>query len=246
MIRFGSLLLFLCFLLSCKKETPVVEYLPEPKMPAIPFYHFENSDATLQATHYCTLVDSGVVGTLTYIQGIAMADLRTITGQPTSPKSIVAEGASLKASKGIFATDPGNSQGLDFGSIVEWSVTGRNTIPDFTEQIQDRVPEIGDVNVEDSISTNEVLKLIIDFQNPYTRIGTPDSINYRIVGKKSVLQKKGTTADTAVFEVSDLQLLGSGKAYLQVEAFRWHEREYSGYEVTFVNKGVFTKAIWVY
>lgn len=228
-------------------DEPPQDQLPDPKAPEIPFRISQSADATFQATYYSTRVDSGIIGRITFFQGIGFAAFLTENGSLTSPKKIKLEGTELGVSKGIYTNAPGKSQqGIDFGSSVLWEVEGRGNIPDFDEEIMSPVPEIGNINIRDSVNSNKPLKLVIDTESPYTSLGQPDSVNYLLVGKRKSLARKTASLDTVSFTPEEVYSLGLGNAYIQAEAFRYQTRDYSGYEVRFINKGVFNKKVWIH
>ncbi len=241
-----KIFLFFSILLSCKKEGEnPLNLPPDPEKPSIPFREIKTADATLQATYISSIYDSGFIGNITYIQGIAFAQFKSKTGQAAVPKSVKAEAQALELENGIFQSTPVISQGLDFGSITEWEVIGQGDIPDFTENWNAKVPEIGDVNLKDTIEVSEDLWLGIDFDNGFTSLGAVDSIGYLIVGNSGELRQASASTDSLLFPSEDLKALGKGRAWIQVEAFRMEPRDFSGYKVLLVNKGVLTKAVWV-
>ncbi|MDZ7847462.1 MAG: hypothetical protein U5L96_12195 [Owenweeksia sp.] len=141
----------------------------------MPFREFKGVDATLQATYFSTRVDSGLIGLITYFQGIAFAAFRAADGSLTSPGNIHAEGIQLNPKAGVYTNQPVTNQGIDFGSSVAWDIMGRNSIPDIDEDLAGAVPEIGDLSTGDSASVDSVRKLSIDLQSPYTKLGQIDS-----------------------------------------------------------------------
>ena len=100
--------------------------------------------------------------------------------------------------------------------------------------------------MKDSLSSQVAFNMIIDLNNPFTNLGQLDSISYLIRGKSGSLIKKMGTLDSAGFSVEELKSLGKGKAYIQVEVYRFEIKTYSGFKVAYVNKGVLNKPIWVY
>lgn len=245
--RLIACIISLILLWSCKKDegdTPPT--LPDPNAPGIKLTTIKGTNSTLQATYFSTIVDSGFIGKITYIQGWAHAYFRSSNGATLKPAMVSAEGTRLTEKLGKYASSPGNTQGIDYGSAVIWQVQQTPLSPAINETLPYKVPEIGDVNLKDSLKATTPCKLIIDNTNPFTNLGSLDSISYLIRGKRGSLLKKMNTLDTAVFTVDELRQLGTGKAYIQAEAYRYEIKNYNGYKVAYINKGVLNKVVWIY
>lgn len=234
-------------LLSCGKDDPTpTPPAPQAKAPPLPFFQYESVRATLQATYRSKRVDSGMIGRITVFQGLGHAVFRDASGNLMAPSKIRLEGRQLSASQGIYRFLPqGSASGLDFGSEAEWEVTGQGNLPDFSESIAGGVPEIGRLNLEDTLYLDSIPILGIDLSSPYTRLGAIDSVIYRVAGPRNNLIFKTDDLNPVSLSLAQLQSLGRGQAYLQAEAFRLQDENYAGYPVRFVVKAVFDTGIWI-
>ena len=250
MPNLNKIIILICGLLAvaaCREPDdgpppPVVD----PAAPSIKLTTIAGTNSTLQATYFSTIVDSGFIGKITYIQGWGHAYFKSSNGAIIKPQWVATEGTQLNEKLGKYSSSPGNTQGIDFGSSVIWDVSETVLNPAIKEVLPYKVPEIGDVNVKDSLSSQVAFNMIIDLNNPFTNLGQLDSISYLIRGKSGSLIKKMGTLDSAGFSVEELKSLGKGKAYIQVEVYRFEIKTYSGFKVAYVNKGVLNKPIWVY
>lgn len=240
------LVLLVLLAISCKDNPAPTAPIPDPKKPEIEFTRVKSANATLQATYFSTIEDSGLIGKITYIQGLAYAEFRNPAGQNANPKKIVVEGTTLTREGLYYKSDPGTTQGIDFGSSVSWHITGNDPVPDIDEDIMHKVPEIGNVSFKDSLDASKDLNLSIDINNPFTNLGSIDSVKFRIVGKKTTLSAASNSVDSIYFSSDKLIELGMGKAYIYAEAFYLEKKSYNGYNVAFINKGVLIKPIWIY
>ena len=221
--------------------------MPDPNEPPIKITMLPGCNASLQATYLSHVVDSGLIGNITFTQGWGKAIFHNASYQLQNPSSVSAEGITLKYNKGAYSNNPGSGPGIDFGSQIIWQVKGRQDIPDFNYTVNFKVPEIGNLNVGDSLNSGNDLALIIDSSNPFTSLGPLDSITYLLVGKKASFKIALGKLDTAHFASADLKKLGIGWAHIQAEAFRAEVRTFeASYKVGFVNKGVINRKVWVY
>ncbi len=248
-MRLIPILVSLAFLLlvSCKKEKE--EEVPQPKAerPSLPLTNVAGTKATLQATYFSTLQDSGALGIITHFAGYGKALLHNLSDNQIATIRVKAELVPLFYKGNHFSNNPGSSQGIDFGSEIIWEIDGTGNVPDFTKVLQDAVPEIGDINVGDSINRSEDLALIIDQSHPLTNMrGSIDSVNYQLIGPKSSLRINTLWGDTVRLNPTQLQQLGKGQMYIQAEAYRQQMESFSGYTVAFVNKGVLLREVWLY
>ncbi len=241
------LLLLIALFTGCKKpDGDPGPSLPDPSAPSIKLTTIGGTNSTLQATYLSTIVDSGFIGRITYIQGLGHAYLKSSNGAVIKPDWVATEGVQLREKQGKYSSSPGATQGIDFGSSVIWQVSKTILNPEINEVLPYKVPEIGDVNVKDSLRSSSTFKMIIDLDNPFTSLGKLDSISYLIRGKENSLIKKTDKLDSVDFSVAELKSLGKGKAYIQVEAYRFEIKTYSGFKVAFINKGVLNKPVWIY
>ncbi len=245
--RFIQVVLLVIALSGCKEPDDG----PEPTIadvaaPSIKLTTIAGTNSTLQATYFSTIVDSGFIGKITYIQGWGHAHFKSSNGAIIKPQWVATEGTQLNQKLGKYSSSPGNTQGIDFGSSVIWDVSETVLNPAIKEVLPYKVPEIGDVNVKDSLKSSAPFDMMIDLNNPFTNLGQLDSISYLIRGKETSLIKKMNVLAPAAFTVAELKSLGKGKAYIQVEVYRYEIKTYSGFKVAFINKGVLNKPIWVY
>lgn len=242
---FTSLIVLL--LLSCedKKDTKP-EPLPDPDAPAYIFTRLKNANATLQATYLSWPADSGFIGTITFIQGLADATFESTLGVPIKPAEVRAEGERLIESQYVYRNKPGRDQGIDFGNDIIWQASAVSNMPAINEQLNYKVPEIGELTVDDSLNTAEILSLGIDLNHPFTNIGDVDSVNFFLFGKAAKLSYRTASTNSVEISSEEINSLGKGKAYLMVEAFRFETRTYQGYKVGYVNKGAFYKPVYIY
>lgn len=241
------LLLTLCFVItSCKDEKPEI-IVPDPEAPTLDFTFIKTADATLQATYIGTINKEHLVGTYTTFEGIAHAKFLNSAGAKVSPGSIICEGYTLQETDGLLQTKSENEQGIDFGSTTSWQVSGKGDIPGFTKEVLHKVPEIGDINIQDSINIKDSVWIKINHASAFTNLGNIDSVNYRLVGKLGELQYNlSTPKDSVGISSAQLNSLGSGKIYIQVEVYRLEIENQQGYKVAYVNKGMFYKSVWLF
>ena len=153
----------------------------------------------------------------------------------------------MKRDVDTYYSSTQNEFGIDFGSTISWNVTGKGDIPDFSMNVDKKVPEIGDLNVQDSINTTDSLWLKIDTDNPFTFITQVDSVRLSVIGKLGNFSYSGTSTNDSVLIIpAVLKTLGLGKAYLKAEVVSYHKKSYQGYPVAFVNKGMFYKPVWLH
>lgn len=231
---------------SCKEDEKPAPEPPPVQAPSIHLSKIPGVQSTMQATYYSQRVDSGFIGFITYIQGWATSYYKSTNGATLIPQKVESEGVSLKANKGIFSYNPGNTQGIDYGSAVIWEVSATLHNPYILEEIQQKVPEIGDLNVMDSIPLHENLEVAIDMDNPFTALGSIDSVNYLIKSNYGRVIKREGGNTPVIFTPTDLMQIRKGEAYIQVEAFSIIYKTYGSYKVAYVNKGVFNKQVWFY
>lgn len=247
MMRTKILLLPIILLLfACEKDnTKMISTKSEINEPEIPVSEFKDADATLQATYYSCLRDSNLIGTITDFKGYGKAVFRNQSRQLDHPRRVRVEGTNLADDNGRFTNYPGKTPGIDFGSKVKWEITGLGSrIPTFHDDVMYKVPEIGDVNVKDSIFLEKELVMHIDDENPFTNLGNRiDSLKFTIYGPNTVISKKMPGNDAVLFKTSEVNGLGEGTGYIQVEAYSVDFKDYDGYRVAFVNKGVFHKKV---
>ncbi len=232
---------------ACRKPDDGPEpVIPDPTAPPISLTTIPGTNSTLQATYLSTIADSGFIGKITYIQGWGHAQFKSSNGAVIKPAWVATEGTQLIERFGKYVSSPGNTQGIDFGSSIIWDVSETNLSPEIKEVLAYKVPEIGDVNVKDSLNSFFPFEMEIDLANPFTNLGPVDSVFYLIRGKQNSLLKKLGQVDAVMLSPAELQSLGKGKAYIQIEVYRYEIKTYSGFRVAYVNKGVLNKPIWVY
>lgn len=241
------ILVLACLLFgACKEEKkPEPDFSP-PSAPGIKITTIRGTQATLQSVYFSTIQDSGFIGKITYIQGWGKALVKSTNGATLKPPLVATEGIKLTQKLGVFSNSPAGTQGIDFGNDVIWEVTQTNLNPQINEVLPYKVPEIGDLNVKDTLGLDQPLNLIIDSSNPFTNLGSVDSIFYSIRGRNGSISKKMGTLDSALFSIEELTSLGIGGAYIQAEAYRYEIKNYNGYKVAFINKGVLNKLVWLF
>ena len=245
LIHFAFVLLLIA---SCKDEKPdPLPVLPDPEAPEVNIPHIAGSRAVLQASYIGTLKQEPQIGSYTFYEGVAHARFQNDQLNPASVKQVICEGHLLEREMDIYYGSTNNAYGIDFGSTVIWEVKGSSDIPDFTYEVDYKVPEIGDLNVRDSINTLDSLWLRIDTQNPFTILGKVDSVNFSVIGKQAVVNLSVIDPkDSVVISPGQLTQCGKGMAYLKAEAIYIQKKSYQGYPVAFVNKGMFYKPVWLY
>jgi len=243
----ASALLAVLLFLSCKKEekgTPLL--LADPAIPALEFTNVPGVEATLEAA-YVSSIKREPLGSYTFFEGIARAEFNNNLGQPASAKEVICEGYVLERDLNIYRSATPHDYGLDFGSSVSWEVTGQGSVPAFDEEIQHKVPEIGDINIGDSLNSRDTVWLKIDLDSPFTILGTVDSVQFSITGNASSYNFAVLSpADSVAISPKQLQGCGSGKCYIKAEAIHITKKSYQGYTVAFINKGMFYKPVWLY
>lgn len=240
------LLPLLLLLFACEKEPATTATIPnEVEQPGIPLTEYLNTNATLQATYHSSIADSNLLGKVTVFKGYGKAVFRNGNHQIKLPRRVAVEGTVLTSEKGYYTNYPGKSTGIDFGSSVNWEITGRGSeIPSFNNEVMYKVPEIGDVSVEDSIQLENELVMNIAMKSPFTDLGSGiDSVKYAIYGPNGVIRHKMPGLDAVLFTTSEINSLGSGSGYIEVEAYSVEVKDYNGYRVAFINKGVFHKKV---
>ena len=240
------LCVFVLLVCSCKEEKPSPP-LPDPAAPTIEFTRIKTADATLQASYISTTIKEHQVGTYTTFQGVAHARFYDSYGRVSLPKSIVCEGYTLIENNGMYSSNIEDPQGIDFGSTTNWQITGNSDIPSFNKEVSNKVPEIGDINIRDSINSRDSSWLKINLQSAFTFLGNIDSVNFVISGKQSQLHYNISSPNDSIgLSPKDLKSLGTGKVYVKVEAYRIEVEKQQGYNVAFINKGMFYKSLWLY
>jgi len=216
--------------------------------PPIPVADYPFVDATLQATYQSTLEDQGLLGEVTLYQGLANASFRSEAGNLEQVEEVSTEGQALNVEDGKYVYNPGNDSGIDYGSTVSWNIMGEGRIPDITHALNQKVPEIGNISLEDSIELRQDLRLTIDNDSPFTELGKVDSLRMMIVGQKGSIEIRQSFKEPLIFTSSDdLSVLGKGPAYIQISAFSVNTVTFENdYRIAFVNKGVFTREVNFY
>lgn len=241
------LLCAMLVLKSCKDDEKPKAPIAEVPAPGIRFSKVPGVNANMQACYYSELVDSGFIGYITYIKGWAHAQLKTTNGATLVPDTVETEGVALRASKGLFQFNPGDTHGIDYGSAVIWEVSKTLHNPYILENINSKVPEIGDLDVNDTLFLSESLNLSIDLNNPVTSLGSQtDSTVFFIKSNAGTILKRLPGNATVEISPTELMMLGTGEAYIQAESFRVIIKNYNGYKVAFINKGVFNKKVWFF
>lgn len=242
-----NILLAAIIFISCKNEKPNLPPIPDPNEPTISLEKVSGAKAVLQATYVSTLKQESQLGTYTFFEGIAHAKFHNTNAQAASVREVVCEGHILDRDKDIYQSSSSNTFGIDFGSATSWAVNGKGDVPSFSNEVAHKVPEIGDLNVKDSLNIKDSVWLKIDIASPFTNIGSADSIRISIIGKSAEFHYAFTSVnDSALITPDFLKRCGQGKAYLQAEAIHYKQKSYQGYPVAFVNKGMFYKPVWLY
>lgn len=238
------LALWIC---SCKDEKPAPPPIPDPEAPSLDFTLIKSADATLQATYISTISTENIVGTYTSFQGVAHCQFFNKKGDKTLAKDVICEGYTLEEKAGLYKSNIENEQGIDFGSSTSWQVTGQLDVPTFNKEVASKVPEIGDINIRDSIDSRDSVWLKINLQSAFTSLGNIDSVNFSLAGKTHELHYNLATAnDSVALSPKQLKSLGTGKVYVKVEAYRIEVESQQGYKVAFINKGMFYKPLWLF
>lgn len=236
-------------LMSCEKDQQMSEpTYKDLEFPKVPVSDYKFADATLQATYQSTLKDNGLLGYSTYYQGLGHAGFRSTAGSFEPCDEVKVEGQPLGTLNSRYEYNPGKDVGIDYGSSVSWEINGAGRIPDITHEVTEKVPEIGDITVGDSLELRKDLQLAVDNDSPYTQLGKVDSLVVRIIGQKGEFERRQGYGEPTIFaSSSELETLGKGPAYIQVSAFRVESLDFEGgYKIAFVNKGVFTRKIVLY
>lgn len=238
--------IFVLLVCSCKDEKPSPT-LPDPAAPTIEFTRIKTADATLQASYISTTLKEHQIGTYTTFQGIAQAQFFDSYGKIAHPKSIICEGYILEEGDGVYSSQVEDPQGIDFGSTTNWQITGNGDIPSFNKEVANKVPEIGDINIRDSINSRDSAWLKINLQSAFTFLGNIDSVNFVISGKQHQLRYNISSPNDSIgLSPKDLKSIGAGKIYVKVEAYRIEVEKQQGYTVAYINKGMFYKSLWLY
>ncbi len=248
-MRKGTALIyaFALFVCGCKDEKPLAPPLPDPETPSLEFTVIKSADATLQAAYISTISMENMVGTYTTFQGVAYAKFFDSQGNKIRPKTVICEGYSLEEEGGMYKNKLENEQGIDFGSTTSWQVDGQFSIPSFTKEVASKVPEIGDINIKDSLNSRDSIWLKINKKSAFTFLGKVDSVNFTLSGKLSEMRYNLASVDDSLALVpAQLRALGNGKVFVKVEAYRIEVESKQGYKVAFVNKGMFYKSLWLY
>jgi|SRR5690606_805743 len=232
---------------ACKDEKPSPPPIPDPEAPELEFTYIKTADATLQAAYISTISIEHQVGTYTSFTGVARAKFYDLNGIKALPKSAICEGYTLEENGSWLESHTENEQGIDFGSTTSWQVEGRGDVPTFTKEVLSKVPEIGDINIRDSINSRDSTWIKINLESAFTFIGNVDSVNYTLSGKLSELRYNLASANDSIgLSSAQLKSLGTGKIYIKVEAYRLETESLQGYKVAYVNKGMFYKPLWLH
>lgn len=248
MNRLLTIFVFGIILLSCKKESNAPIPMPSaPDAPKVKFTMVMDASATLQAAYIGTIKSENQIGTYTFYQGVAHAKFLNASNDPTTVRQISCEGHLMERDKDIYHTAGSEDYGVDFGSSVQWEITGKNDVPNFNYIMPYKVPEIGNVNIHDSINSRDSLWLKIDTESPFTIIGDFDTLKISIRGSQKEMSYLLNTANDSVgLSPSQLASFGKGNAYVFAEAILIHKKSHQGYPVAYVNKGLFYKRVWIY
>ena len=235
-------------LLSCKKEDePNIPKPSDPQAPSIEFTIVNDASATLQAAYVGSLKHENQIGTYTFYQGVADAKFLNSAQSPATVSQIYCEGHLMERDKDVYHTAGTEEYGVDFGSSVQWEVAGKGDVPSFNYAVPFKVPEIGNLNIRDSINSRDSLWLKIDTESPFTIINDFDTLKISIRGnQKEMTYLLHTLNDSVAFSPSQLVDLGKGPAYVYAEAILIHKKSHQGYPVAYVNKGLFYKSVWIY
>ena len=238
---------FALLLYSCKDDKPHSPVIPDPEIPRVEFTPISTADATLQATYISTIAEVSQVGSITTFEGVAHAKFFDLSGSIAIPKSVVCEGYVLEEKAGSYKSHTESEQGIDFGSTTSWQITGRADIPSFNKEVASKVPEIGDINIRDSINSRDSVWIMINLKSAFTFLGSIDSVNYSLTGRLNELHYNVASANDSIgVSPEELKTLGTGKVYIRVEAYRIEVENQQGYNVAFINKGMFYKSLWLH
>ncbi|WP_417599657.1 hypothetical protein [Owenweeksia hongkongensis] len=245
--RIALICAFALIVCSCKEEKPAPPPIPDPDAPSLDLTIIKSADAALQAAYVSTISKENIVGSYTSFQGVAHARFFDSQGNKTIVKKVICEGYTLEEKGGLYKSNIENEQGIDFGSSTSWQVTGQFNVPTFNKDVASKVPEIGDINIRDSINSKDSVWLKINLQSAFTSLGNVDSINFSLAGKLNDLRyNSASTNDSVMLSPNQLKSLGTGKVYVKVEAYRIEVESMQGYNVAFINKGMFYKSLWLY
>ncbi len=247
MRKLAALAALLVVAIACEKtEDPNSQNSTAPT----PSITVKGVDAVLAAINTSSTTEVPVIGTTTIVIGTASANFFDGKGGSSRQNAGKVECISeeLKNSDNSYFYQPSqtNPSGLSFGASVGWKVAGNGNVPAINEVYNKEVPQIGALTGAGSeVSRGSALTLGFNANDLYTDISSADSILFNVIDKngKILSQTKGKSATSATFTASELGSLAEGFAFLQVAAYNYQIKDYSGYKVAYINQGANTKSV---
>ncbi len=131
-----------------------------------------------------------------------------------------------------------NPTGIEFGNTVEWSVEGNTSsnVPAFNHTVTGGFPNVGNVNVDETISKSDGLNL------PITGVSNADSL---YVNVSQVVKVLPANASTANFSSAELSSVSNGTAIVSIAAVRYTTATYGGNTYYFLTETVKQKSVTI-
>jgi hypothetical protein len=145
-----------------------------------------------------------------------------------------------KFNNNSYAFTPGaaNPMGIEFGNSVQWTIAGNSAsgVPAFNHTVSGGFPNVGNVNVDETVSKAAGLNL------PITGVSNADSLYVNI---NEVVKVLPANASSANFTASDLSSLSNGTAVVSIAAVRYTNANYGGKTFWFLNETVKQKTVTI-
>ncbi len=250
MRKFALLAFVLLAAFACEKTEETTENPENNNNPPAPAITINGTDAVLIAIQTSSTTEVPIIGTTVFVTGTASATFFDGNGGTTALNAGKVEcvGEELTNQNNAYFYQPSqnNPSGLSFGATVGWSVAGNGAVPAINEVYNKEVPEIGNVNgVGADVDRTSELTISFDPNNMHTDISDADSIMFNVFDKdgKLLSQTKATTQTSATFTAAEMGTLAEGFGFVQIAAYNFEVKDYSGYKVAFINQGANTKTV---
>ncbi|WP_041627664.1 hypothetical protein [Owenweeksia hongkongensis] len=235
---------------SCEKKSDDTTTDPDPTPTApSPTVNIPGVMGSLVAVKSSSTVTVPGLGDQTTIIGTATANFSDGTSTSVSAGTVECMNQKLTSQNGAYFYKPGftNPSGIDFdGSAVEWDVAGNGSIPAFSYNYMEEVPQIGGITgASGDVKRSEDLTISIDMGNVSTDISSADSLMFNVIDKngKTLMQTTAPNTTSYTFSASQMGTLAEGFAYVQVVGYNYLLRTETGYEVAYINLGAMTKNV---